>query len=240
MKMWPKPWRLQAARQTKATTSSLPAVSRPASRDGRICCIRCILIKPDSVLQRRGKQFCFPLCFFSSCFVFLRFFILLILCFLLFLLFSFAVLLIFSCLFVFLRFFILLISCFLLFLLFSCFIVFYAFSFLLSFPFSFSHFSLSFYSPCFFFLFILFCFFFTSSFGVARPFRRFSPIVSAVLFCNEVFASVDRFDFDFPAIKLRQTAVCAADFHVVTHHKSRFWLSPFSIAENGRCGKPAD
>ena len=97
-----------------------------------------------------------------------------------------------------------------------------------------------FYSPCFFFLFILFCFFFTSSFGVARPFRRFSPIVSAVLFCNEVFASVDRFDFDFPAIKLRQTAVCAADFHVVTHHKSRFWLSPFSIAENGRCGKPAD
>ena len=209
MKMWPKPWRLQAARQTKATTSSLPAVSRPASRDGRICCIRCILIKPDSVLQRRGKHFCFPLCFFSSCFVFLRFFILLI-------------------------------SCFLLFLLFSCFIVFYAFSFLLSFPFSFSHFSLSFYSPCFFFLFILFCFFFTSSFGVARPFRRFSPIVSAVLFCNEVFASVDRFDFDFPAIKLRQTAVCAADFHVVTHHKSRFWLSPFSIAENGRCGKPAD
>ena len=209
MKMWPKPWRLQAARQTKATTSSLPAVSRPASRDGRICCIRCILIKPDSVLQRRGKHFCFPLCFFSSCFVFLRFFILLILCFLLFLLFS-------------------------------CFIVFYAFSFLLSFPFSFSHFSLSFYSPCFFFLFILFCFFFTSSFGVARPFRRFSPIVSAVLFCNEVFASVDRFDFDFPAIKLRQTAVCAADFHVVTHHKSRFWLSPFSIAENGRCGKPAD
>ena len=124
MKMWPKPWRLQAARQTKATTSSLPAVSRPASRDGRICCIRCILIKPDSVLQRRGKHFCFPLCFFSSCFVFLRFFILLILCFLLFLLFSFAVLLIFSCLFVFLRFFILLISCFLLFLLFSCFIVF--------------------------------------------------------------------------------------------------------------------
>ena len=209
MKMWPRPWRLQAARQTKATTSSLPAVSRPASRDGRICCIRCILIKPDSVLQRRGKHFCFPLCFFSSCFVFLRFFILLI-------------------------------SCFLLFLLFSCFIVFYAFSFLLSFPFSFSHFSLSFYSPCFFFLFILFCFFFTSSFGVARPFRRFSPIVSAVLFCNEVFASVDRFDFDFPAIKLRQTAVCAADFHVVTHHKSRFWLSPFSIAENGRCGKPAD
>ena len=88
MKMWPKPWRLQAARQTKATTSSLPAVSRPASRDGRICCIRCILIKPDSVLQRRGKHFCFPLCFFSSCFVFLRFFILLILCFLLFLLFS--------------------------------------------------------------------------------------------------------------------------------------------------------
>ncbi len=84
MKMWPKPWRLQAARQTKATTSSLPAVSRPASRDGRICCIRCILIKPDSVLQRRGKHFCFPLCFFSSCFVFLRFFILLILCFLLF------------------------------------------------------------------------------------------------------------------------------------------------------------
>ena len=74
MKMWPRPWRLQAARQTKATTSSLPAVSRSASRDGRICCIRCILIKPDSVLQRRGKHFCFPLCFFSSCFVFLRFF----------------------------------------------------------------------------------------------------------------------------------------------------------------------
>ena len=72
--MWPKPWRLQAARQTKATTSSLPAVSRPASRDGRICCIRCILIKPESVLQRRGKHFCVPLCFFSSCFVFLRFF----------------------------------------------------------------------------------------------------------------------------------------------------------------------
>lgn len=143
--------------------------------------------------------------------------------------FSFAVLLIFSCLFVFLRFFILLISCFLLFLLFSCFIVFYAFSFLLSFPFSFSHFSLSFYSPCFFFLFILFCFFFTSSFGFARPFRRFSPIVSAVLFCNEVFASVDRFDFDFPAIKLRQTAVCVADFHVVTHLNPGFGCHRFQL-----------
>ena len=180
--------------------------------------------------------------FFSSCFVFLRFFILLILCFLLFLLFSFAVLLIFSCLFVFLLFFILLISCFLLFLLFSCFIVFLCLFLPLVFSLLFFSFSLSFYSPCFFFLFILYLFsaFFTSSFGVARPFRRFSPIVSAVLFCNEVFASVDRFDFYFSAIKLRQTAVCAADFHVVTHHKSRFWLSPFSIAENGRCGKPAD
>ena len=145
--------------------------------------------------------------------------------------FSFAVLLIFSCLFVFLRFFILLISCFLLFLLFSCFFVFYAFSFLLSFPFSFSHFSLSFYSPCFFFLFILYLFsaFFTSSFGVARPFRRFSPIVSAVLFCNEVFASVDRFDFDFPAIKLRQTAVCVADFHVVTHLNPGFGCHRFQL-----------
>ena len=243
MKMWPKPWRLQAARQTKATTSSLPAVSRSASRDGRICCIRCILIKPDSVLQRRGKHFCFPLCFFSSCFVFLRFFILLILCFLLF--FVFFLLPFFLSFLAFLFFFFFSFSLFRVFFCFCFFLAllfFYAFFFLLSFPFSFSHFSLSFYSPCFFFLFILYLFsaFFTSSFGVARPFRRFSPIVSAVLFCNEVFASVDRFDFYFSAIKLRQTAVCAADFHVVTHHKSRFWLSPFSIAENGRCGKPAD
>lgn len=165
--------------------------------------------------------FAFPLCF---CFFLLPFF-LSFLAFLFFFVFSFSLFRVFFC------------FCFFLALLF-----FYAFSFLLSFPFSFSHFSLSFYSPCFFFLFILYLFsaFFTSSFGVARPFRRFSPIVSAVLFCNEVFASVDRFDFYFSAIKLRQTAVCAADFHVVTHHKSRFWLSPFSIAENGRCGKPAD
>ena len=252
MKMWPKPWRLQAARQTKATTSSLPAVSRSASRDGRICCIRCILIKPDSVLQRRGKHFCFPLCFFLLVLFFFVFSLLVLLpsgcCFcMLFLLFLFV-----FCFFLlpfflsFLAFLFFFVFSFSLFRVFFCFcfflalLFFYAFSFLLSFPFSFSHFSLSFYSPCFFFLFILFCFFFTSSFGFARPFRRFSPIVSAVLFCNEVFASVDRFDFDFPAIKLRQTAVCAADFHVVTHHKSRFWLSPFSIAENGRCGKPAD
>ena len=292
--MWPKPWRLQAARQTKATTSSLPAVSRPASRDGRICCIRCILIKPVNfpefwpfwrcgqnrgACKRRGKQrrphhhyrrfparrqgtdeyaaygvywlsrilfckggesiFAFPFVFFL---LVLFFFV-----------FSFSLFCVFFC---FLFFFFCRSSYLFLPFCFSSFfhspyfvfsfvfalLFFYAFFFLLSFPFSFSHFSLSFYSPCFFFLFILYLFsaFFTSSFGVARPFRRFSPIVSAVLFCNEVFASVDRFDFYFSAIKLRQTAVCAADFHVVTHHKSRFWLSPFSIAENGRCGKPAD
>ena len=182
--------------------------------------------------------FFFFLFCFSSFFLFLFYFLPVVVfacsfCFssLFFAFFSFAVLLIFSCLFVFLRFFILLISCFLLFLLFSCFFVFYAFSFLLSFPFSFSHFSLSFYSPCFFFLFILYLFsaFFTSSFGVARPFRRFSPIVSAVLFCNEVFASVDRFDFDFPAIKLRQTAVCVADFHVVTHLNPGFGCHRFQL-----------
>ena len=189
--------------------------------------------------------------FFSSCFVFLRFFSSCFTSFrLLFLhaLFAFPLcfLLFFFCRssYLFLPFCFFYVFSFSLFCVFFCFcfIVLYAFSFLLFFPFSFSHFSLSFFSFFFFFFFFLFLFsaFFTSSFGFARPFRRFSPIVSAVLFCNEVFASVDRFDFYFPAIKLRQTAVCAADFHVVTHHKSRFWLSPFSIAENGRCGKPAD
>jgi len=154
-------------------------------------------------------SFCFSSLFFAF---FLLPFFLSFLAFLFFFVFSFSLFRVFFC------------FCFFLALLF-----FYAFSFLLSFPFSFSHFSLSFYSPCFFFLFILFCFFFTSSFGFARPFRRFSPIVSAVLFCNEVFASVDRFDFDFPAIKLRQTAVCVADFHVVTHLNPGFGCHRFQL-----------
>ena len=190
-------------------------------------------------MQRRGKHFCFPLCFFLLVLFFFVFSLLVLLpsgcCFcMLFLLFlfvfcffSFAVLLIFSCLFVFYVFSFSLFCVFFCF----CFIVLYAFSFLLFFPFSFSHFSLSFYSPCFFFLFILYLFsaFFTLSFGFARPFRRFLPIVSAVLFCNEVFASVDRFDFDFPAIKLRQTAVCVADFHVVTHLNPGFGCHRFQL-----------
>lgn len=156
-------------------------------------------------------SFCFSSLFFAF---FLLPFFLSFLAFLFFFVFSFSLFRVFFC------------FCFFLALLF-----FYAFFFLLSFPFSFSHFSLSFYSPCFFFLFILYLFsaFFTSSFGVARPFRRFSPIVSAVLFCNEVFASVDRFDFDFPAIKLRQTAVCVADFHVVTHLNPGFGCHRFQL-----------
>ena len=67
---------------------------------------------------------------------------------------------------------------------------------------------------------ILIFFPFTLFFGLARPFRRFSPVVSAAV--PDVFGFSDQFNFDVPAVELKQMTVMfpfahAAYLHVVDH-----------------------
>ena len=68
-------------------------------------------------------------------------------------------------------------------------------------------------------------FFFVSFFGRVRSFYRFPPVISAAVFHDaflDASASLNQFNFEFFAVKLKQTAVMfpfthAAYLHVVDH-----------------------
>ena len=107
------------------------------------------------------------------------------------------------------------------FLLSSCFFSLFVFAFFLSFflLLVFSYLSL------FLSLAVFLLFFFVSSFGRVRSFHCFSPVVSAVVFRGtvpDVPASLNQFDFELFAVKLKQMTVMfpfahAAYLHVVDH-----------------------